>query len=241
MQRPRNPQKFHIRNWDEYQAYKHRNPPWVRLYNSLLTSRDWVRSDNDARTLMIVLILLASRDGGYVVNDPEYIALEGRLSVAMVVQKVPELVQLGFLECDKRLKSKAIRASICTHLYPNAGTDTESDTESEKKDNTIRARARTSVPEIFPTDIDRQWALRHWRENNRDDLCEAIDTHMAECRDHHLSKGTLSADWPATWRTWAQRAIRYNRKAKNDERKPTAHENLQQGTIMALAKLAGDG
>lgn len=236
--------KFHIRNWDEYQAYKHRNPPWVRLYFDTLNSRDWIMLDGDGRALMIALILLASRDGGYVVNDFDYIARATHFSVPVVGQKVPELVQLGFLECDKRLKSKVKDARICTHLDTNVRADTESDTESEKiqkEDSTgaiapkSKKRLRSSMPENWPTEIDRAWAIRLWKEKGREDLCTDAETQMAECRDHHDAAGTMSANWAATWRTWAGRAIRYNRKAGSHG---TGHSGKRSTTDQHLAGIA---
>lgn len=32
---------------------------------------------------------------------------------------------------------------------------------------------------------------------------------FAKFRDHHVGKGTLAADWPATWRTWCRKATEF--------------------------------
>jgi len=31
-----------VKNWEKYQHYKDRNPPWIKLHFELLTSADWV-------------------------------------------------------------------------------------------------------------------------------------------------------------------------------------------------------
>jgi hypothetical protein len=238
MRKPR-PTFYRIRNWDSFQQYKDRNPKWVKLHYETLHSADWVTADNDTRVLMVVCMLVASRHGGNIPNDMPYLKRVGYLEHEPTLTK---LVANGFLSPPKYLRNKDI-------LVRNARleTETETETETEKKEESIcavapksRKKPKTSLPLIWPTDIDRQWALRHWREKGRDDLCADVDAQMAEARDHHDAAGSLSANWAATWRTWAQRAIRYNRKGGRNDGKPTAHQNLQRGTIIALERITGE-
>ena len=60
---------YRIRNWDKYQHYKDRNPPWIKLHVDILTSQDWVMLDNDARVLMIACMMIASRNAGCVPKE----------------------------------------------------------------------------------------------------------------------------------------------------------------------------
>jgi len=66
---------YEIPSWPEYQHYRSRNPPWIKLHSALLQSRAWVLADNDARVLMVVCMLLGSRADvpGQIPADPEYI------------------------------------------------------------------------------------------------------------------------------------------------------------------------
>lgn len=65
--------KFEIADKKRYQHYKDRTPPWVKLHNDILMSREWVMLDDASRLLAIVCILLASRCNGVIEEDPDYI------------------------------------------------------------------------------------------------------------------------------------------------------------------------
>lgn len=48
------------RNWDEFQHYKNRRPPWIKLHRALLDDRDYQRLPLASRALAPMLWLLAS-------------------------------------------------------------------------------------------------------------------------------------------------------------------------------------
>lgn len=61
-----------------------------------------------------------------------------------------------------------------------------------------RPRARTRLPSDWePSEATIQWALQNFEATRRRVLIEA-----QKFRDHHMSKGSTMADWPAAWRTW---------------------------------------
>ena len=91
---------YRIRNWDTYQHYKDRNPAWVKLHWSILTSRDWVSLDDASRVLAVASMLLASRnedERGVVPNDPAYIQ---RVAFLNSPPNFAPLVKCGFLIPD---------------------------------------------------------------------------------------------------------------------------------------------
>lgn len=57
-------QKIRIKNWGQFQHYKLRNPPWIRLYRNLLDDREWFALDGDAGKMLIMCWLVASEDDG---------------------------------------------------------------------------------------------------------------------------------------------------------------------------------
>jgi len=87
--------RYRIKNWDKYQQYKDRTPPWIKLHYDLLTSRDWVLATDTERVLIISCMLIASRNGGDVPNDPEYLK---RVAYLNKEPNLDGLVRLGFLE-----------------------------------------------------------------------------------------------------------------------------------------------
>ncbi len=63
-----------INKWREYQHYKNRNPPWVKVHRSLL-AKDWYRGLSDgAARFLVELWLLASNHDGVVPYDSLMIA-----------------------------------------------------------------------------------------------------------------------------------------------------------------------
>jgi hypothetical protein len=85
---------YRIRDWDEFQHYKDRNPPWIKLHYELLTKDYWVMLDDASKLLAVASMMLASRNHGIVPDNTEYIKKVSHL------QKTPNLQPLitaGFL------------------------------------------------------------------------------------------------------------------------------------------------
>ena len=77
------PAEITIKDWDRFQHYKKRNPPWIRLYRSLMDNPEWRKLPDSAARLLVELWLLASElePGGRVPHDPMLIAWKtGRAS-----------------------------------------------------------------------------------------------------------------------------------------------------------------
>jgi len=64
---------FYFPKWKEWQHYKDRNPPWIKLHVSILSSEDWVMLSDASRVLAVASMVLASKDNGRIPNNPEYI------------------------------------------------------------------------------------------------------------------------------------------------------------------------
>lgn len=78
-----------------------------------------------------------------------------------------------------------------------------------------RQKGRCLLPDNFPDTAALDTATKFWREKNRPDLITDIAIHADEFRTHHEEAGTKAKSWPATWRTWYQKAVRYNRPQAN--------------------------
>lgn len=53
-----------IRNWERFQHYKYRRPPWVRIYRALLEDPEWYALSGDASKLLVECWLIASENNG---------------------------------------------------------------------------------------------------------------------------------------------------------------------------------
>jgi hypothetical protein len=90
--------KYRIKNWADYQHYKDRCPPWIKLHHALLTSEVWVMGTDATRVLAVASMLLASRNNdndGTFNGDPEYIKRFGYLNSK---PDFKQLIEFNFIE-----------------------------------------------------------------------------------------------------------------------------------------------
>lgn len=62
-----------IKNWSKFQHYRTRNPPWIKLYNSLLDDYEFTSLAPESKLLLIHLWLLASRTDNLIPYDVQWI------------------------------------------------------------------------------------------------------------------------------------------------------------------------
>ena len=92
-----------VKNYERYQHYTQRRPPWVKLYWTLLDDEKFVRLSLANRGLYCHFILLASRYANHIPYDLDHIQMMLRLSEK---PDVTLLINAGFL-----LASRYKRAS----------------------------------------------------------------------------------------------------------------------------------
>lgn len=69
-----------VRNWEKFQHYRHRNPPWIKLHRSVLDDDVFQSLMGDDAKLLINLWLIASECDGAIKTTPRLLAW--RLRVA---------------------------------------------------------------------------------------------------------------------------------------------------------------
>lgn len=136
---------YRIAGWDEYQHYKHRNPPWVRLYYDLLSSESWVAEDDSTRCLLIACILAASRNGGNVPANPKYLMKIAHLNSE---PNFKPLIDNGFLIASTALAECGQDASTAqAALYSVSGNTSEG--VKEKTENRGASKPLAHEPAGF--------------------------------------------------------------------------------------------
>ena len=84
-----------VRSLAKYQHYRDRNPPWVKLHRELLEDYDFEQLPDATKAHAMLLLLLASRLGNEIPNDPDWIA---RKIGARSKVDIAKLLQARFLE-----------------------------------------------------------------------------------------------------------------------------------------------
>lgn len=118
-----------IKNWHIYQHYKDRNPAWIKLHFSMLSSSDWVALDDKSRVLAIACMLIASKtkDGSFEENT-DYIQ---RVAYLNSKPNFTPLVACGFLvrTCEE-LQADASALQACARPETE---ERREETEEEKE------------------------------------------------------------------------------------------------------------
>jgi hypothetical protein len=210
--------RYRVRNWSEYQHYKDRNPPWIKLHYSMLSSEDWVLLDDRSRVLAIACMLIASRNNGEVPGNPEFLK---RVAYLNTKPNFKPLIECGFLEV----------ASGCKQMLADARPETETETETEgEKETEARKRAVFVKPTV-------EQVAEYCRARGN-----AVDAE--EFVDHYTANGwvrgkTKISDWKACVRTWEKNK---REKSNGTSGKPVweqPHERRARELAEAIARAEG--
>jgi uncharacterized phage protein (TIGR02220 family) len=142
---------YHIPNWHEYQHYKNRNPPWIKLHYELLSSADWVGLDDASRVLAVACMLLASRHDGKIPSDAEYIK---RVCYLNKAPNFTPLVKSGFICLLADASNLLADASTCLQDasdYVSVSSYSEEEEKAKKVLeylNEVTGKQRTRIADI---------------------------------------------------------------------------------------------
>jgi len=127
-----------IKNWSEFQHFKDRTPPWIKLYRHLLDDPDWHELSGDEAKTLIMLWLIASEDKNMKGNLPaeKNIAFRLRMTEAKLNQILNKLN--GWLILDDN--------EMISERYQDDAPETEREGEKETK----------YIPPI-PKDLLKEW------------------------------------------------------------------------------------
>jgi hypothetical protein len=86
---------YRIRAWAEYQHYKHRDPPWIKLHRRILQSPSWVGVNDASRVLAVASMALAAGCDNKILADNDYIR---RVAYLNAPPDFSELLRVGFVD-----------------------------------------------------------------------------------------------------------------------------------------------
>ena len=137
-------QQGHIKNWAEFQHYKDRSPPWIKLHRALLDDFQFTSLPLASKALAPLLWLLAaeSKDGAVSI-EAEWLAWRLRIDVSDVAAGLSPLIERGFvIVASKSLaKRKQVAPESCSE------GEGEGETEGEASASK-RAGKKPKAPEV---------------------------------------------------------------------------------------------
>jgi hypothetical protein len=179
--------RYRVKNWETYQHYKDRAPPWIKLHFALLSSQDWVTFDDASRVLAVACMLVASRNEGEIDCSQSGLAYLKRVAYLNKTPNIKPLIESGFL-----IPASAMLADA-SEVHRNATIETEKRREREEKETTS-AVSDKSLPaaETKKTAISFDFKLGQW---NGIEVEDAVAWESAYPAIHVETELFRAAEW----------------------------------------------
>jgi len=129
-----------IKNWEKFQHYKHRKPPWIKLYRDLLEDKQWNELSGDAAKCLIMLWMIASESEGYL-PDIEVLAFRLRRSEKEVKSLLSECYH--WIEDDASVMLATCEQDATSEKRRVEAETEESDASTMLAEERIEMRRRT--------------------------------------------------------------------------------------------------
>lgn len=188
------------KNWVDFQHYKDRAPPWIKLHKSLIDDRKFQCLPVASRALAPMLWLIASEEkNGEFDGTPAELAFRLRQTEKEIDAALKPLISNGFFIVVQGASD--LLAECKRDAIPE-----ERQRESKRQSTEAEERRATRLPPDWQPDSE----LMAWATNERPDL--NIGKTLESFRDHWKAapgKSGTKMDWPATFRNW----VRKERKA----------------------------
>lgn len=159
------PQYLRVKNWERFQHYKDRRPPWIKYHVETLDDYELTRLPYVTQLTYDRLLLIAAKTDNNIPHDPRWLAEQTHIDDLAVAEAVENLLFAGFLLLvdSKRAASKAIaarkqrasktQAARKQNAMPETETEVETEAEVEEETNTPDLSVERATKEVYD----------HWR------------------------------------------------------------------------------
>ena len=121
---------FSVKNFEKFQHYKDRSPPWIKLYNDLLDNYEFGALPDASKMHLVAIWLLASRSANKIPYDPRWVA--GRINATDQVD-LDLLADAGFIQLNHNLNGSAqIASNLLASRLTRERDRGEAETELER-------------------------------------------------------------------------------------------------------------
>ena len=134
------PKYFCVRDYEKYQHYKNRTPPWIKLYNRILDDDDFEDLPDTTKYHFLAITLLASRTNNKMKYDPAYIK---RKISAKTNVNLNLLRKSGFIDL---IAGEDTDSNALAERYQDASTEREGE-KRRKEGEKNREDAKISYAE----------------------------------------------------------------------------------------------
>jgi hypothetical protein len=178
-----------IKNWKQFQHYKKRRPPWIKLHRELLDDNDFQCLPVASRALAPCIWLLASEyQDGEVPYDLPKLSWRLRQSVEEIFQGLQPLISQGFIELSDS------EVELASNVLADCTQDTLPETEKRQRRENIEDKSQKFQKPTLE-EVSSYCQERH----NRVTPVAFIDFYTAN--GWRVGKNAMK-DWRAAVRNW---------------------------------------
>jgi hypothetical protein len=230
---------FSVKNFEKFQHYKDRSPPWIRLYNSLLDDYEFGRLPDASKAHLLAIWLLASRYDNEIPLDPDWVAR--RINATTPVD-LAGLQKAGFIVSDQECSNTL---ADCKHDAMPEESRGEAETEDHIEAGTSEPKARIEFDYSFwpryPHKVGRPSALEAFIKARR---CTPLETILAGV-DRYVAAKPKHHDWlkPANFLTderWNDDPAPAPSRQQSSKPEP-AHDAIFRALAVVASEGAGGG
>lgn len=179
------------KNWSDFQHYKDRAPPWIKLHKGLLDDSAFQRLPTASRALAPMLWLLASeqKDGSFDADHAE-LAFRLRQTEKEIKDALIPLISKGFFLLVQDASTPLAQCK------PDAIPETEERQRTEVEKEKEKSAKAPTYPK--PEDVDSQiW--QDWKDLRKKKRATVSDTVVKGARGQAAIAGMSLNDFLAVW------------------------------------------
>ena len=159
-----------VKDWNKFQHFKDRKPPWIKLYRDLLDDLEWHELDPVAAKALVAIWLIASESDGEL---PEMKKLAFRLrvtekqAISIVSQLDHWLIQDDINLISDRYQSDSLE--IETETYSKETETYRKEGEAKKLISSKKPRVTSSAEfdkfwMVYPRKVNKGLAMKAWEK-----------------------------------------------------------------------------
>lgn len=199
-----------VMNWERFQSYKDRKPPWIRMHKSLLDCYDFQVMTVTSRAILPMLWLLASEDedpkSGLIKDSVQKIAFRLRLTVEEIEHCIEECSSSGFVE---KVEQKQSCNETVTKPLQSCQVFVTPETETETEKPIVVFDQKKAFSEIwakYPNKDGKKAADKHFKSSVKtsedfEEITKALSNYLAS---EKVKKGFIKngSTWFNNWQDW---------------------------------------
>lgn len=144
-------QHFRVKNFDKFQHYKDRNPPWIKLHRELLKNYEFSCLQDASKAHLLLIWLLASQMENRIPYDEKWLA--GQLGTTQKIN-LDELKSAGFI---------LLINDVADCLHPASDVIADCQQSASPSVSVSLSEGFNSFWDIYPRKENKKKAEQVWR------------------------------------------------------------------------------